>query len=464
LKRKILVVDDIPAVKEFILDALEHDYDVTGVGNGKDALAALSKDSYEMVVTDIAIPDMNGEELTTSIKQKNPGMPVVAITAYGSVESATRLMRMGAQDYIEKPFTIKRLKHTIANAFEFTQLKNENRALHVQLGDRDELKSMVGNSVQLQHVREKVKLVARTSATILVTGESGVGKEVVAQEIHRLSDRANKPFIKINCASIPTTLLENELFGHDKGTYTGAVKSEPGKFELANRGTILLDEIGEMDPTIQAKLLRVIQEGEYDRVGGQRPIHVDVRIIATTNRVLQEEIRKGRFREDLFYRLNVVPLEIPPLRDRREDVPLLIDHFINIFTAKNSKDPISLTEAALEKLNNAYWKGNVRQLQNVIERAVILRSGMKLDADYFQFENEREEQLSRVEHAFRFGSIRDMEKLMIMNRLTDNRNNRTRSAETLDISVRTLRNKLNEYNVPKKHQQRSAEEMSSVSG
>jgi DNA-binding NtrC family response regulator len=464
LKRKLLVVDDIPAVKDFILDALNADYDVTGVGSATEALEQLTSKSYDMVITDIAMPDMTGEELTAKIKERNPDLPVLAVTGYGSVENATNPMKLGAFDYLEKPFTIKRLKHTIGKAFEYSSLKRENRVLQMRLGEQGQMKSMVGNSVQLQHVREKIKLVARTTATILITGESGVGKEVVASEIHRLSDRADNAFVTVNCASIPSTLLENELFGHEKGAYTGAIKVEPGKFELANKGTILLDEIGEMEHTIQAKLLRFIQEGEIDRVGGARPVKVDARIIATTNRNLRDEIRKGRFREDLFYRLNVVPLEIPPLRERREDIPLLISHFIEIFTKKNLTDPISLTESAVEKLCNAYWKGNVRQLQNIIERAVILRSGMKLDSDYFQFENEREEQLSKVEHAFRFGAIRDMEKLMILNRLKDNKNNRTRSAETLDISVRTLRNKLNEYNVPKKHAQRVAEETSPVSG
>jgi DNA-binding NtrC family response regulator len=463
LRKKLLVVDDIPAVKDFILDALMPDYDVTGVDCGTDAIKELTARTYDMVITDIAMPDMSGEELTVKVKERHPDVPVVAITACGSVENATKLMKIGAFDYIEKPFTIKRLKHTVGKAFEFTTLKKENRVLQLRLGEHVQVKNLVGNSILLQHVREKIRLVAKTSATILLTGESGVGKEVVAHELHRLSDRANRPFIKINCASIPSTLLENELFGHEKGAYTGAIKAEPGKFELANGGTILLDEIGEMEHTIQAKLLRIIQEGEFDRVGGAKPVTVDVRIIATTNRNLREEIRKGRFREDLFYRLNVVPLEIPPLRDRREDIPLLINHFIEVFTRKNSTEPIVLTEGAVEKLCNAYWKGNVRQLQNVIERAAILRSGMRLDADYFQFENEREEQLSRVEQAFRFGTIRGMEKLMILNRLKDNKNNRTRSAETLDISVRTLRNKLNEYNVPKKHLQGTPEELSSAS-
>ncbi len=458
MKRKLLIVDDIPEVTEFLMDALRSDYDVTGVTTAADAIRRLERGSYDLVITDMAMPDMSGEELTERIRTQWPDTPVLVVTAYGSIESATRLMRLGAYDYIEKPFAIDKLKHTIAKALEYRALRRENRTLQAQIGADRQTKVLVGNSVVVQHIREKIKLVARTSATILITGESGVGKEVVAHEIHRLSDRADKPFIAINCASIPATLLENELFGHEKGAFTGAIRSEPGKFELANHGTILLDEIGEMEHTIQAKLLRVIQEGEFDRVGGSRPVKVDVRIIATTNRNLRDEIRKGRFREDLYYRLNVVPLEIPPLRERREDIPLLIDHFVEMFSRKNGKDPIRLTDAAVTRLCNAYWKGNVRQLQNVIERAVILRSGMTLDADYFQFENERDEQMSKVEHTFRFGSIREMEKLMILNRLKEHNDNRTRSAESLQISVRTLRNKLHEYNVPPRGAARRAED------
>jgi len=450
VKRKLLIVDDIPEVTEFILDALRDHYNVTGVHTGADALRKLDRETFDLVITDMAMPDMGGEDLTARVKQSWPDVPVLVVTAYGSIENATRLMRLGAYDYIEKPFSVEKLKHTIDKALEFKSLRQENKTLHAQLGDQRQSKVLVGNSVVVQHIREKIKLVSSTSATILITGESGTGKEVVAHEIHRLSDRAGRPFIKINCASIPSTLLENELFGHEKGAFTGAIRSEPGKFELANRGTILLDEIGEMEHTIQAKLLRVIQEGEFDRVGGAKPIKVDVRILATTNRILKEEIHKGRFREDLYYRLNVVPLDIPPLRERREDVPLLIEHFNDMFSRKNNKEPLRLTDDAIKKLTAAYWKGNVRQLQNVIERAVILRSGMTLDAEYFQFETEREEQVSKIEQAFRFGSIRDMEKLMILNRLKENKENRTRSAETLQISVRTLRNKLHEYNVPSK--------------
>jgi DNA-binding NtrC family response regulator len=464
LGNHILIVDDTPTVKRFFSDALSDNYTLTAVSNSSEALEALASGSHEAMIVNLGIPDMQAEEFTGRIKELRPDLPIVAVTARGAAENATRLMQCGVFAFIEEPFAAKGLRHMVDRAFEYARLKTENRALHMRLADEDQARNLVGNSVQMQHVREKIELAARTTTTVLITGESGVGKDVVAHEIHRMSDRAHKPLVKISCASIPSPLLESELFGCEKGSFSGSITAQRGKFELAGGGTILLDEIGEMDHTIQTRLLRVIQEGELDRVGGSTPINVDVRVLATTSRDLKMEIRKNRFREDLFYRLNVVPLEIPPLRERREDVPLLVDHFIEVFARKNACEPISLTEAAVAKLRGAYWKGNVRQLQNIIERAVILRSGMKLDADYFQFENEREEQLSKVEQAFRFGTIREMEKLMILNRLKDLQSNRTRSAETLDISVRTLRNKLNEYNVPKKHRQRTDEDLSPVTG
>lgn len=451
MKRKILVVDDVPEVKDLVIETLHDEHDVVGCVGGHDALARLSKERHDLLITGDTLPDMSGEELTALVRDRHAEVVVVAITPYDRLENAGRLLRLGAYDYLEKPFPVEQLRHVVDRALEVGALRRENKMLHSQLTQTETESTLIGNSTVLQHVREKIQLVAGTSATILITGEGGTGKEVVAHEIHRLSDRSHAPFIKVNCASVPVSLLENELFGHEKGAYTGAVKAEPGKLELASSGTILLDEIGELEHTVQTRLLRLIQDGEFERIGRSKPIKVDVRILATTKRDLKEEIRKGRFREDLYYRLNVVPLEMPALRERREDIPLLIEHFVRTFSHKNGKEAISLTDAALRKLGSAYWKGNVRQLQNIIERAVILRSGSTLDADYFQFENEREEQMSRIEHAFRYGSIREMEKLMILNRLKDNNENRTRSAETLDISVRTLRNKLNEYNVPKRN-------------
>jgi DNA-binding NtrC family response regulator len=341
---------------------------------------------------------------------------------------------------------------------EIDRLKAENRALRLQLGERDPVEGLVGNSVQIENVKARIRLIAGTGAAVLVTGEPGAGKELVAREIHRLSARSDRPFIKTSCALVPANVLERELFGREIYTGAGAFSAEPGRLEIAGGGTILLDEIAGMDPYIQSRLLQVIHHGTITRAGGRKPVPVDVRVIATTRRNLKEEIRTGRFREDLFYRLNVVPLEVPPLRERREDIPLLVAHFIRLFARQNGTEPVSLTRSAADKLNQAYWSRNVRQLRNVIERAVVLGSGQQLEAENLQLENELAEQLCMVEKAFRFGTIRDMEKLMIMNRLRDNGNNRTRSAETLDISVRTLRNKLNEYNVPKKYARKAGEE------
>ncbi len=447
---KLLIVDDLPEVKDFLLDALKPSYHVRGVTTGTEALDILREERFDMLITDIAMPDMSGEELVSKVNEMGLDLMIIAVTAYGSIENATKLMRLGAYDYIEKPFKIERLKHTIEKAFEIIELKRENRSLYTQLEEHERMKSLVGNSVVLQRIREKIRLVAPTKATILITGESGTGKELVAREIHNLSDRRNGPFVTINCASIPETLLESQLFGHEKGAFTGAIRSVPGKFELANGGTILLDEIGEMSATIQAKLLRVLQESEFDRVGGTKPVKVDARVIATTNRNLREEIQKGNFREDLYYRLHVVPIEMPPLRERREDIPLLINHFIEICSVMHGREAIKLTPAAMRKLSEGYWKGNVRELENCIERAVITAGGATLDADAFQLENEKEEQLSKMEHTYRYGTIREMEKIMILGRLRELSENRTKAAKSLDISVRTLRNKLHEYNIPRK--------------
>jgi DNA-binding NtrC family response regulator len=464
LKRKVLIVDDIPEVIEFLTDALGAEYDVEGVGTGAQALRTLDAAAFDIVMADVALPDMSGEELTRRVEEVRPDTAVLAIAAYGSTESAGRMMRLGAYDFVEKPFSVGKLRHTIGRALEYSTLRRENRTLQAKLGQHVQTQALVGNSAAVQSIREKIKLVASTDATILIAGERGTGKEVVAREIHRLSDRAGEPFVKIDCASIPGALLERTLFGCEGGAFNGAAGGEPGAFELAKHGTVLLDEIGEVQHPIQAKLLRVIQEGELERVGGSEPVGVQARVLATTSRNLKDEIRKGRFREDLFYRLDVAPLELPPLRERRGDIPLLIDHFNRVLSRKNAKDPVRFTDDAVRKLCSAHWKGNVRQLHDVIERAVILRGGTTLDADYLQFENDREEQISRIEQAFRYGTVREMEKLMILARLKEHSDNRTRSAETLDISVRTLRNKLHEYNVPRKGEATVREEAPALRG
>ena len=460
MKRKALIVDDIPEVIAFFNDALGAEYDVEGVATGTEALRTLDTTAFDLLMVDVALTDMSGEELAQRALEAQPDTAVLAITAYGNIEGAARMMRLGAYDYVEKPFSLDKLRHTVRKALELSALRRENRKLHAQLGQNVRTQALVGNSAAMQSIREKTELLASTDATILITGESGTGKKVVAHEIHRLSPRAHAPLVKIDCAALPEALLEKRLFGYERGAFAGALRSEPGTFELAENGTVLLDEIGDLPRAMQTRLLRVIQDGELERIGGGGPVRVRARILASTQRNLKEEIRKGRFREDLFYRLHVAPLELPPLRERREDIPLLIDHFNGLLSRKNAKDPVRFTDDAVRKLCNAHWRGNVRQLQDVIERAVVLRGGMTLDADYFQFENDREEQISRIEQAFRYGTVREMEKLMILARLKEHRDNRTRSAETLDISVRTLRNKLHEYNVPRKGAGVTSEELS----
>lgn len=448
-------MDNIAAVKEFIFDALKQDYDVTGVNTGKEALAALASSSYDLVITDIDVRDISGRDLIEGIKHRCPSIPVVALTSFGSVENSNELISLGAFDYLEKPFTIKRLKYVVEKTFKFMSLETQCRELKRQMDRQDRSPRMVGNSFQLRHLYETIDLVADTNATVMISGEEGVGKKLAAHEVHRLSSRRKHPLVEVSCGSLPVSMQGSELFGAERGAFPGTGPYKKGKLELANGGTIVLRDIGALDAAVQLKLLRVIQKGEIRTVGAGNPVKVDARIISTTRIDLKEEIRLGRFREDLYYKLAVVQLEIPPLRERREDIPMLLKHFVDVFADRSELKPVKLTEAAIDKLSSAYWKGNVQQLQNIIQKATLVRSGATLDGDYFQFENDREEQLSKVENAFRFGTIRDMEKLMILNRLRDNENNRTRSAKTLDISVRTLRNKLNEYNVPKKYEQNS---------
>jgi DNA-binding NtrC family response regulator len=448
--RKLLIVDDCLEVRNLLIDVLRSDYEIKVVETSAAALDCMQKERFDMLIADFRMPGISGEELISKVKKLGLNIVIIAITAYGSTENAAKLLKLGADDYINKPFDAKKLKHRIDKSFEFAQLRRENNALQLQLADSANLRKLLGNSEPIQKIKEKIKIVASTRATILISGESGTGKKLVASEIHSLSKRKDKPFIKLNCASIPDTLLESQLFGHEKGAFPGALEKVRGKFELADEGTLLLEEIGKMNSTVQAKLLRVLQEGEFDCIGGTAPVRVDTRVIATTSRNLKKEIAKGAFREDLFYRLNVVPIEMPPLRDRRGDIPILVDHYVKYYAKANVREPVTLTPKAIRKLCNAFWKGNVRELENHIERAVIIRSGQAINEDFFQMEKEDEGQLSMMEAVFRTGSIREMEKLMILGRLRDMNENRTRAAKSLEISVRTLRNKLHEYNVKRK--------------
>ena len=377
----ILVVEDEPKMRRVLeLNLTEEGYTAVTVADAEAGLNLLRREKVDLVLTDIKLPGMNGLEFLQAVKRTNAAIPVVVMTAYGTVETAVEAMKAGASDYVLKPFSLEEMKLILRKELEVRHLREENVSLREALGQRYEFKNIVARSPKMQEVLATVEQVAPTNSTVLLGGESGVGKDMVARAIHEHSRRADGPFIKINCTAIPENLLESELFGHEKGAFTGAVGSKPGKFELADKGTIFLDEIGDVPGTIQVKLLRVLQDRDFERLGGTKTLKVDVRVVAATNQDLRAALEDGTFRQDLYYRLNVVPINIPPLRDRREDIPYLIDHFIARFALVSGKPITGMTPAAQKLLMDFPWPGNVRELENIIERAVALSTGAVLDA------------------------------------------------------------------------------------
>jgi len=372
-KNRILIVDDEPRMRQVLTLLLQKwGYRVQTAAGGREALDQLQETEVDLVLTDLKMPGMEGNELLRELKKLNPALPVIIMTAYGTVKSAVEAMKAGAYDYILKPFDNEELRITLDRAVSYHRLVKDNTALRKELVNRYHPDNIIGGSRAIQKVLELVERVAPTRVTILIQGESGTGKELIARAIHYYSPRASGPFVAINCAALSETLLESELFGHERGAFTGADRSRRGKFEEAHGGTILLDEIGETTNNFQTKLLRVLQEEEFMRVGGNERIKVDVRVIASTNRDLDKRVREGRFREDLFYRLKVVPITLPPLRERKEDIPELAQFFA-LRTAQDNGIPYKpLSEEAMELLKESEWRGNVRELENTIERAVIL--------------------------------------------------------------------------------------------
>ena len=370
MPKQILLIDDDINLGKVIGYQLEQEgYKVDKATRGKEGLSLFTKNGYDMVISDIQMPDISGIDVLNEIRRKDKKVIVIMITAYGSVDNAIEACRLGADDYITKPFGKEQLLFTIGKALRLRDLQNENLNLRHELVDKFRFDNMVAQSGPMQEVLRITSKVAASNATVLILGESGTGKELIARAIHFNSARKDKPFVTVNCPSIPDNLLESELFGHVKGAFTGAVKDRPGKFELANGGTIFLDEIGDLKEDLQAKLLRVLQEREYDRVGGGKPIKTDVRILAATNQDLLELVKEKKFREDLYYRLSVVPIVLPPLRERREDIPFLIDFFLERFGGgRNFKIDATVVQA----LKNYSWPGNVRELENIIERMVTL--------------------------------------------------------------------------------------------
>lgn len=447
---RVLVVDDEDIMREYVEEALVRaGYDVVSLASGKEALALLKEQAFDVVVTDLKMSPVGGMEVVRAVRGESPDTIVIVMTAYGTIETAVQALLNGASDYILKPFAPDELELSISSALEHGRLTRENTYLRQEVNRNYDFDAMVGRGAAMAAVYDTVRKVAASKATALIRGESGTGKELVARAIHFASERKDKPFVKVNCAALSAGLLESELFGHEKGAFTGAHDRKIGRFELADGGTLLLDEISEIDGALQPKLLRALQEREFERVGGTRTIRVDTRIVATSNRDLEKAVADGSFRADLFYRLNVIPIHLPPLRERKEDLPALIDHFVARFGAENGRPVLRIAEAARDALTAYGWPGNVRELQNAIERAVVLAEGPALLPEHFAFlpqGNGARRTDDPLDVVVSVGTTVDaMERTLIDKTLAHCGDNRTRAAEMLGISVRTLRNKLNEY-------------------
>ena len=376
-KVRILVVDDETAIRDSLKMTLEYEgYEFIGAATGQEGLTIAERESPDLVLLDVKMPGMDGLEVLDRLRAVNDSIPVIVVSGHGTISTAVEATKKGAFDFIEKPFASERVLVSLRNALDQRRLKDENRSLKKVVELRHQ---MVGESQALKGVMATIGRAAPTNATVLIHGESGVGKELVARTIHRNSLRSRERFVQVNCAAIPEELIESELFGHEKGSFTGATEKQVGKFEQADKGTIFLDEVGDMSAKTQAKVLRVLQEGEVERLGSARTIKVDVRVIAATNKNLEEEIEKGHFREDLYFRLAVIPIYVPPLRERPDDIPQLVRHFMEYFSRDNNLRPKRITPAAIETLQRHRWKGNIRELRNTVERLIIMTSGDSID-------------------------------------------------------------------------------------
>ncbi|MGM0461346.1 MAG: sigma-54-dependent transcriptional regulator [Fibrobacterota bacterium] len=447
---RILVVDDDVHMRSSIVELLKFSetYDVLEADNGKNALSILGKKTIDLILSDIKMPEMDGITLLEEVKKSYKNVPFIVMSAYGDIQTAVTAMHKGAYYFVEKgtEFFIDEVEATLKRALdayflrkENSLLTRENKNLKNALAEKS---TYIGKTAAIQEIRSVTETVAQSRSTVLIMGESGTGKELIAKSIHAMSNRAGGAFIKVNCAALPEGLIESELFGHEKGAFTGAVKHRQGKFEQASGGTLLLDEIGEMPLGVQAKLLRVLQEKEVDKVGGDMPVNVDVRIIATTNRDLSAEIEEGNFREDLYYRLNVFNFTLPPLRERKEDIEELVPHFIDKYNRENGLSVNrDISAGALQKLHEHAWPGNIRELENTIERAVVLTQQGTIQPGTVFLRNSA----NRSEGLTPGMTVAQAEKELIFKTLEFCNNNKTRASKMLDISIRTLRNKLNEY-------------------
>lgn len=444
MKFTILVIDDEENIRNGLVSNFEmEDYNVKTAKNGKEGLSLVAKGDIDLVVTDLKMDGISGEEVLRRITTETPGIPVIVLTGHGSIDAAVDAMKNGAYDFLTKPLNLDQLNMIAKRALENRELSLQHTMLKKELSDATSFDKMIGNSNEMRRLFELVKKAAPSRASVLITGESGVGKELVADAIHNLSPRKDKAFIKVHCAALSESLLESELFGHEKGSFTGADSMKKGRFELAHGGTIFLDEIGEINQTTQVKLLRVLQERKFERVGGEETIEVDVRVVAATNKNLEEEVKAGRFREDLYYRLNVVHLHVPPLRERKDDIPLLIDSFVKKFSGENGKQIKGFENRARQALYKYDWPGNIRQLQNCIESAVVMCSGSEISLEDLPptiSEFSGEENIS-VPMGI---SLEEAEKIIIRGNLAFNKGNKTKTAEILGIERKTLSKKIGE--------------------
>jgi two-component system nitrogen regulation response regulator NtrX len=452
-REEIVVVDDEKNIRSSLEGILKDEgYRVRGIATGEDLVRSLSQSLPDLVVLDVWLPGMDGLQALEEVKRLHPELPVIMISGHSTVESAVRATKLGAYDFIEKPLSLEKTVLAVRNALDHHRLEQENLALRRTLGERYEI---VGESAAIQSLRAQIQSAAPSHGRVLIRGESGTGKELIARAIHRQSLRAERPFVEVNCAAIPDELIESELFGHEKGSFTGATTKRRGKFELADGGTIFLDEVGDMSLKTQAKVLRVLQEQTFERVGGNETLMVDVRVIAASNKDLEEEIRKGTFREDLFYRLNVIPFEVSPLRERKEDIPLLATHFLGLFSHEYGKRQKTLSPDTVNLLLQYAWPGNVRELRNVIERMVIMVPhdviGRQDLAPSLRLRSQSEDESPAGPEVDLDGTLREardtFEKAFIERRLREAHWNITRAAERLGIERSNLHRKMKGYGI-----------------
>ena len=446
----ILIVEDEPKMRRLLEISLgEEGHTVHTAQDAETGLKCFQREAIDLILTDLNLPGMNGLEFLQEAKRWNASVPVVVMTAYGTVETAVEAMKTGASDYVLKPFSMAEMRLVINKELDVQRVRDENRSLKEALGKRYHYQNIIARSAKMQEVLAIVERVASTNSTVLLGGESGVGKDLIARAIHQNSRRASGPFIKINSTAIPDTLLESELFGYEKGAFTGANASKPGKFELADKGTLFLDEIGDVPAPTQVKLLRVLQEREFERLGGTKTLKVDVRLIAATNKDLRAALEQGTFREDLYYRLNVVPIDIPPLRDHKEDIPDLVNHFLLRFNHENGKRVESITPAALKILMEYHWPGNVRQLENTVERAVALSASPVIDVDAIQLDYGGRSDPAASSPVLPEGmSLEQWEDEIIRETLRRANGNKSQAARMLGLSRNALRYRLSKMGLP----------------